>query len=602
MTALRQGSTLIELPLDELKPNERLRLIRLARELRLTDQILSLDVDTVSVEVGGPAPAWTTLEGDKVSFSYAKMPKPMTAIDVAVWLGTNAHELGHVLFSPRRDSTLMFRVLESERTFLPGIAQMHNIVEDQRQERLILARFSPWRGYLTAALGHHLVADDDSAWLLMAGRTWLPQTVRDEAKARFVARRGQAECDAVTRIVGDYQRLVDPGDTESDEAWELLQELHRMFEDEHLTTPTTCTVMTGGEPDTSDAGSDAPDTADEAQGEGGEPGDGDGDDADGDSDADADAEGEGDAESSSDKPGAGAGSQPADSKKPRDPVKARKDALKDGAKQQIEADGEAKADLDSILDALDYGRPGEKPEGADREGRYDEASDAAKRLHREVADALLDLKDDSEPGWVKRVDGGRLKPARLLNPNVDADTLFDRYEPGQMDASELEVVLLLDVSGSMGGQQHKLAETTWAIHQSVDDLEGRCTILTFDSGPHRVLAEPDVRPDGRMFVPATGGGTMPDSALAEAFKVTADSAAKNRLMIVLTDGDWYDGRGAGALIRAMNEHGVVTVCALLGNSASEKFHDCQYGARIDNLDELARLFQRIASERIASWL
>src|SRR5947199_9531767 len=99
----RQGSTHVRLELsDALGPKDMLRVQRLARELRLTDQILSTDLDKVNVEASGPAPAWTTLEGDKITFAYNRMPKPRTRIDVAVWLGTNAHELGHVLYSPRR--------------------------------------------------------------------------------------------------------------------------------------------------------------------------------------------------------------------------------------------------------------------------------------------------------------------------------------------------------------------------------------------------------------------------------------------------------------------------------------------------------------------
>src|SRR5215467_7922890 len=135
----RTGTTNVNLPSDAFTPYEVLRITRLARELRLTNQILSTDLDTVSVEQNGPAPAWTSLEGDHVSFAALRMPKPRSRTDVAVWLGTNAHELGHVLYSPRRGSVLMQRVIEADRTFMTGLAQLHNIVEDQRQERLILA-------------------------------------------------------------------------------------------------------------------------------------------------------------------------------------------------------------------------------------------------------------------------------------------------------------------------------------------------------------------------------------------------------------------------------------------------------------------------------
>lgn len=604
-TDQRRGTTTVDLDLDKVRPEALLRVQRLARELRLTDQLLSFDLDTVAVVSSGPAPAWTTLEGDKVSFAYNQMPAPHDRLNVAVWLGTNAHELGHVLFSPRKGSTLMYRVIESDRTFLPGIAMLHNIVEDQRQERLVLARFAPWTGYLTAALGHHLHVDDD-AWLLMAGRTWLPQATRDAALAAMVAKHGQHTADAVTRVIGDYQRLTDPGDVEADEAWELLQELHALFVDQMPSIPTGCTVMTGGEPDVSEPGEGAPATADEAdddaEASGSETGDdtAQGDDTDegkGDSDSDSDSDKQGEQSSDSN----AAGSEPG---KPQPLTKqdVRKQ-LRAHAAKQIEQNESADDELSSVLDALDSGRGGDEASGADAVGQYQDATDAAHTLHHDVGDALMDLKDESEPGWLKRTDGGRLNVRRMLAPDTDADEMFDRYEPGMMDASEMEVVLLLDVSGSMAGSLVQLAEATWAIRHAVDDLEGRCTVFTYDSGPHRVLADANERPDGRMFVPQALGGTEPSSALTEAFRLIAGSQATNRLVIILTDGGWYGG-SADRVIAAMNAHHVTTVCALLGLSEyvreNADFHGCTFGAVIDEPAELARLFRRVAADRIRS--
>src|SRR5215471_5079777 len=117
----RRGTTLVRLSADDYMPQDILLLTRLGRELRLLDQICdyTLTLDKLTIEQSGPAPAWTTLEGDQVSFSMADMPMPRTRVDVAVWLGTNAHELIHVNRSPRRDSPLMQRITEGDRLYLP---------------------------------------------------------------------------------------------------------------------------------------------------------------------------------------------------------------------------------------------------------------------------------------------------------------------------------------------------------------------------------------------------------------------------------------------------------------------------------------------------
>jgi hypothetical protein len=181
-----------------------------------------------------------------------------------------------------------------------------------------------------------------------------------------------------------------------------------------------------------------------------------------------------------------------------------------------------------------------------------------------------------------------------------------------LDASEIEAVLLLDVSSSMARSTDKLGEATWAIRQAVDDLEGTLTVLTYENG-HYVLARPGERPDDRMYVPKSLGGTDPESALNEAWRIIAGSEARNRLMVVMTDGEWegqwgppnVHGRSvmvserSDALIGAMRDAGVATVMAFLppkyGSANAEvPMHGCEFGGRIESLDDLPRLFQRVA--------
>jgi hypothetical protein len=606
---LRHGTTNVNLNDEGIPPIELVRLGRIGRELRLTDQILSYDLDTLSIVDTGVAPAWTTLEGDHISFAMDKMPLLKGNLEVAVWLGTNAHELGHVLFSPRRGSPLMQQVIRESNGGFPGLAQLHNILEDQRQERLILGRFAPWRAYLTAALGHHLVVADDSAWLLLCGRTWLPEATRAQAKARFVVAYNQTIADEVAVIVGEYQRLSDPGFMESNEAWTLLTQLYNLLPSiPPLPKGGGCTVMTGGQPSTDQPSGDMPPTADEADGD--ESGEGSGEQSsDGeDGQSSSGSEGSKDASDLSGDGSGGKGAGPGD-KDSTPPPMTTKDVKRDLAKaasQQLENDREAKAELDGIMDAIRNGRGSGELEGEIPQGRIVDATDRAKALHHEVSDALLDLKDEAEPGWVKRTDSGRLKAARLAKPNFDPDELFDHYEPGQMDASELEMVLLLDVSGSMSHATMALSEAAWAIRQAVDNLEGSCSVITYSSGD-RVLAGPKDRPDGRMFQLEAWGGTDPNSSLEESYRLLADSSARNRLVVILTDGQWWEPSGSTnkrtpqQVIAAMNQAGIITAMALYGAGAGEDGHGCRHAANINNPHDLARLFRQVAAARIADW-
>jgi hypothetical protein len=591
-TPSRRGTTNIRIDDDNMKPAELIRLGRLGRSIRLTGQILSIDMDTVSIVEGGPAPAWTTLEGDHISFAMDKMPMPNSVDDLAVWLGTFAHELGHVMRSPRRHTPLMQSVMAADKGGMPGLFQLHNILEDQRQERLTLGRFAPWHAFLVAALGYHLQVTDESAWLLLCGRSWLPATIRDQAKARFVVAFNQTVADEVAVIVGSYQRLIDPGVTEFNDAYDLLIRLHNLLP--HMPTlPSCCVVMRDGDPDTDSIDDeDMPPAADEATDE----------DEDEETTGNDQGSGEDTPDASEDEGGGiGHGGVPPMSTKD---IRA---ALQEAAKQQLEDDEESKREIANIFDVLINGGLAGDVDGEPPEGRFIEVTDRARSLRHEVGDALLDLKDQSEPGWLKRTDSGRFMVRSFINPNLGPDEWFDRYNPGEMDASEMEVVVLLDVSGSMMGQTFALSEATWAIRHAVDDLEGSCTVFSFCSGDHRVLARPNDRPDDRMFLLADWGGTEPQSALEEAHRILADSNARNRLMVVMTDGGWWNSgknRSSDNMIAAMNQAGITTVAALLGsgvNVATDR-HGCTYAASIDEPLELARLFRRVAEAQIGQWL
>jgi hypothetical protein len=405
-------------------------------------------------------------------------------------------------------------------------------------------------------------------------------------RAEFVSKRGEPAAVEVADLIGDYQKLTDPGESESDQAWEILVRLHTLFD---LGIPDGgCGggILKEGGPITDPGPGNSIPTADEAEGNEAETDGSEGDSNNPDGKGKGEKDGEGD---SPDQPGddsltgKGAGNQGEPPKQPKQP--SISEALKDQARRGLAREPDSKADIQSILDALDYGRTGgDGVEGDPPEGRNQGVTDAARTLHRLVGDALLDLKDDSEPGWVKGVSSGRLNVRRLVNPRVDPETLFDRYEPGQMDASELELVLVLDVSGSMSSQCFALGEATWAIRQAVDDIEGNATVFTFCSGPHRVLASPGQRPDDRMFVPSPWGGTDPVSALSGAFHHLAASPARNRLMLMLTDGEWYGTKGDD-LILAMRSLGITTALAHMEDSSAQAAWDAYLKAHPGKADE-----------------
>ena len=577
----RHGTTKVFV--DNCTPEEQVRLFRLGREIRLTDQILSDDLATVTIVEDGPAAAWTSLEGDHITFSMAHMPMPKGRKELAIWLGTNAHELGHVLFTPRRNSLLMRRLKDAEEVLYPGIRRVWNVLEDQREERLLIGRFSPWKGYLIAGLTHHLTRHlNHNSWFLFCGRTWMPDEVRARSRAAFATYWGVSVADQITTLVSRFQKLPDPGEYDAQEAFEIVGRIYDL-----IGSPEGGDCGGGdirdGEPCTDGEDDDAPPTGDEA----GEP-------------CTDGEKGDGTDE------GTGAGKEHSGSKHDDalDEDAIRK-LLEEAVKDIVEHDEETAKDLDNVEDALDQARNGGEVEGGTPVGRMIGVTDRARFLWHDVGDALLDLKEKSEPAWIKRVDNGRLNVGRYVT-GCDDDELFDRYEPGQMDASDLEVCLLVDVSGSMGQHIMQLGESVWAMRRAVEDLDGRITVLSYEGGHnHQVLCRPGDRCDDRMFVPQALGGTEPTSAIKQGWTALSDSEARNKLLIILTDGHWWSTVG-DTIINSMNKREIVTVMAVLGRGSKDLdkagLHGCQYGAGVRDPFALARLFRRIAAERIASWM
>ena len=660
---MRTGTNPVHVEAD---PRTLLRLRRMSRELRLTDQILSFDLDSlVLVDKGrnGNAPAWTTADGSTITIDVGRMPNLNTRKGIAVWLGTNFHELLHNLFTPRSGSRLMRRVAAAERSTSAGIHRSWNILEDQRIERLGLHRYAACRGYLIAALAHHIPVAHEGAWVLVAGRTWLSDEVRAIARATFVATNGDQAARRAAELIGAYQALFDPGEDDADEAWAILTEFHELFGSQ-APRRGGCgnQPVTEGEPEDGDDGtvSDSFPTADEAdeddedegddddgegesdpdEDEGDESedidGDDEGDEGDGDSDEDGDDDGEGESDEdesgtdddddfgsdgdgegededdeSGDDPddgdddgeGGGSGHGESGDNDPGDGVgesdgtrRTIEDAIDDAIDEALD-DDETKSDLDRVIDQVDHGSAG--PGDLSRSsGEWHDVTDVARGLAREVSEVLAEIRDDNEAAWIRRTDTGRFNVGRwATDPNWDADDVFDEFQAGAMDASSLDCVLVLDVSGSMSSDIFTLGEATWAIRTAIDKVEGECTVVGFgDVGT--MIFDRGSRPDGRIFVPHLEGSTNPTQACREAHRIVAESQAANRIVIVLTDGDWWPWAEGEDALRAAKAAGAVTAVIGLGSYGRRYVSPGMAGAdvveHITTADELVPIFRDIA--------
>jgi hypothetical protein len=215
-------------------------------------------------------------------------------------------------------------------------------------------------------------------------------------------------------------------------------------------------------------------------------------------------------------------------------------------------------------------------------------------LARDVTAVLSDIKDDCEAAWVRRTDTGRFNVDRwATDPDWDADNIFDLFDPGAMDASSLDLVLVLDVSGSMSAQNMRLAESTWAIRQAVDRVEGEVTCVAFGDDAS-IMFDKSHRVDGRVFLPHLESSTDATNALREAHRIVAESQATNRIVLVLTDGQWWNAAEACKALVAAGNEGAVTCVVGLGQTIAEGFGGAHVVRSIRDSSELVPIFREIA--------
>jgi von Willebrand factor type A domain len=589
----------------------------IARIFRGVDVALSASgVKGLTIHKTGPAPGWT--DGEVVNLSIGHLPamsRHLNAKALAIWLGVNYHELGHVLFTPRANSTLGLRIKAAVKAVDSSLWQTWNLAEDQRQERLLIARFAPLRAYLTTAIVELIVNRGITrAWPLLAGRVWIPGDARAMARAGWVAANDEYSAHRIATLIGEYQALADPAEEDAGKAYLILLELSTLLREAGAQQDGGCgnTEPTKGEdePTEADTATGADDPNPGADDEGTEEGDDeatDGDDTDGegegDSDSDEDGEdgdGSGDGEDGDEGEGTGDGEGTegtADvdggTSRGNDPTTADvANALEDAVKELLKA-GDVARDLADVKDAVEEAAPADLT-GDQHSVIQVTPTEADLLAKRAVTKALRTIVENSMPGWNRRVDHGRLNVGRYVSQvTMDPDTLFDKFEHGAQDETKLETVIVLDTSVSMRDDEriNHAARAVWAIRHAIRAIEGTATVLTFDSRM-RIMARPGQNPGQTVAVPGNlGGSTLPAEALDAAYRLLSRSEAVNRLCVVVTDGQWSGGVDQ---VKAMRRAGVTTVVIGIGMTIPYNI-EADVRATVTDASELAPIFKDVAA-------
>lgn len=585
----------------------KVRLQTLGRIYEQADRVITSDPIVVNIAEDGPAPAWS--DGKSITFNMSDITE-FDIEELSQLNGLNYHELCHHEYTPRKSSELVTWVLDN------NLMRAFNILEDQRIETLMCGRFPAVVPYLQATIARWLAQtpqDVMTNYIVVRGRRYLDPKVTAAFRDHFIM---PALLPEIARIVDEYRLLTFPQN--SGRAKVLVRE----FQDNVLDklpmgcgpvnpcpTDTGQGVIPSGRPQ---SGKDQErDVVRVTRTE-----------RDGDEiitacnfpRIDEDGELVSDDTKSSATNNATTAIMDADDQIAERNEQAKSDgefSLKPGA-IHMPSQGGIPDDLGKILDRSIEEALSRKDVQADirskqrvllgGDGKHsDEITDGvydkdyvplnvirvAHRFQRE----LEKLRSDSEPYWETELPTGRLNIPRVIR-GCEIDQAFDRWDEGN-DSTDMEVVILVDRSGSMGSHENdRLAsQACWVIKRAMEAIDAPVTVYAFDDKGEVAYSRTDKADRVKYKMIFGRGGTNPLDSLLEAERLFLASRSKSKLLFLITDGAFNGGKTDEAISR-MADRGVLTSMVLLmrdedmryyaGGSLDSLYHGAEIKARIDS--------------------
>lgn len=606
------------------------------------------------------APGWTDgetvyLNGPVLQRDLQQLKGQDIAPLVMALKGINYHELAHVLYTPRISDDICRRIVEraqSNGDYRWWYA--FNALEDQRIETWFVATYRPAHRYFESIALKWLVSNRQSlaeAYILVHGRKFLPAKIRRTARKAFAAKYGDKLTSEFAEVIDEYLGVVLPQDT--NRAFGLVKRFRDLLEEAMMAHPPDLLTADNNPTDVPNKGQVRDDLikkgrtihkdqkaardnagrfVERANAEDAKL-------------AEQESAVGGGSESGEGAPSTGAdkGDKGGTNKAPiEDILGPRSNVAHKGGGDEVGAgtgvgtgqgnaineqegqDGTDLADLlneqiQQVYDALDEAvndpelqadvkataaaiRAASQMGEADAQGKQSGFTESSaqpeqRSLVRRMVHVLERLRLDLEPTWLKRQTKGRVNVKRVMTSQPWDTDVFDQWDEGNEELGGVEVVVLIDQSGSMNGLIHQASEALWVLKRAFDELDIRTTVLGYSDG-HKILYKPSDKAklgDIRTF--KTYGTTNPTTALREALQVLSKSREPNRVLITITDGQWG---GANhqilGLVRAIQRLGTTTV--LLGlNSAVQSYgkHGHELGHDMRRIRELPDIALKIVT-------
>lgn len=541
---------------------EKSRLDGIGNVYQTADRIITSDSDvTVSVVANKEMDTTATNNGRDIVFN-SNLIEDLDTDTIVSMNGTNYHELAHILFSPRAGSSLGQYVTNNK------MKRAFNMLEEARIEKMLVAKYPSTRMFLEATVLGYALKDSPDNWgdmfPVLTGRRYLDVELRQMIADKFIQSYGIEMAQKVSSIVNEYGSLVFP--TDFTRGMELISEYSQLVGldtepqgqspipngggdgHNHNERP----VLQKGRPASTreqerlqgkESGKaeslSGDETANGNEGNGTQPARGVGGDG-----------------------GQYQGAEKSYTNSDEDIAQALTERLK-----AITSDGIVKEKVREVRKAITGND--EVRSTLKQSKHYDHTvSVTASNFARRFGSELERMVRDSDPHWERFLPSGKLNVTRTMTPDVNAiGQMFDVWDTGN-DNTDIEAVILLDNSGSMGGLMTEVCEKAWIIKRGIEAIDGNVTVYNFHSDSEMLYSKKDkAKPRQFRNVYATGS-TNPLTALVEAERTLTTTDKHIKMLFVVTDGEWENTEECDTIIKRLNAKNIITCVVYMGDYQS----------------------------------
>ena len=511
------------------------------------DRIITGDDIAVSI-VNDPAMNTPAMNNGKEIVFNANLIEDLDDNTILSLHGLNYHEVAHLLFSPRVGSDLGKYCKDNK------LVRSLQMLEEARIENLITNKYPVTKLFLEASVTSYILKDNPSEWgeqfATITGRKYLPLELRQIVADKFSATYGEALTQEVHDIVHTYRSLVFP--TDFDKAKELLVRMAKIIGTD--TEPQKQPKWKGHGEGTPILTKGRPESAKEQLRL-----------------QEKDKNASNPTEQLTNSTGFGG----------KDSIyngQEREFTEKDSAiaeqltkrVSQIKNSEFVKRELKETRKAIfgsDEMRTAMKP------AIYDSLmpSSTSISLARRFGTELERIVRDNDPSWKRFLPSGKLNISRTMNPDINSiDKMFDVWDTGNPH-TDIEAVILMDNSSSMGGSMKAVSENAWIIKRGIESINGNVTVFTFNHESKLVYEKSEkAKANAYRYIQAQGS-TNPIRGLIETERLLTTSKKSLKLAFIITDGEWESQAECDSIVKSLNAKGIVTCVVFIGNY--EYVHD-----------------------------